>query len=55
MQMYICACEYICILYIPSFHCKNFKHFSFVSLSRWEYKNSMSDAVQEMYEKFLGI
>lgn len=55
MQMYICAYEYICILDISSFHCKNFKHFSFVSLSWREYKNSMSDAVQEIYEKFLGI
>ena len=29
--------------------------FSFVSLSQCECKNSLSDAVREMFEKFLGI
>lgn len=55
MQMYICAYEYICICIFLAFIVRILNIFSFVSLSRCEDKNSVSDAVQEMYEKFLGI
>lgn len=54
-----CKCTYVlmniyafCIFL--AFIVRNLNIFPFVSLSQCEYKNRVSDAVQEMYEKFLG-